>query len=83
MGLFYEEELDANGKLVQKEIPAINTDELLLRMPAWPHFIYRKKNGKYVNMVRAVLRLMSYKHAVPYVIEGNPNSKYYFYDDGN
>jgi len=74
IGIVYEEELDANGKLVQKEIPAgLTADELRLKnAPLGLLYLSEEEWENTVNMEpRAVLRLARLaKHAVPYVIEG-------------
>lgn len=73
-GIVYEEELDANGKLVVKELPpGLTTDELRLKnAPLGLLYLSSDEWENVVNMEpRAVLRLERLdKHALPFVFEG-------------
>lgn len=74
IGVVYEEELDANGKLVQKPIPAgLTADELRLKNA--PLGLFYLSDNEWENVVnmepRAVLRLERLaEHALPYVYPG-------------
>lgn len=83
IGIVYEEELDENGKLVQKPIPeGMTADELRLKnAPMGVSYLSDETWENYLNMEpRAVLRLERLeKHAIPFAgngVETLPNPSF-------